>query len=726
MSDEKKTKKISRRKFIAGTLLGGTGLLFGATYLGRHALRRTMIEALETLAPAYLGETSNPLIWFEISNDNRITLHSPKVEMGQGTFTGLAQIAADELNVEMNQISVVHAASITGNLDGLSTGGSLSVAGLWQPLRELSATMRHMLTLEAAKKLGVAADSLSVEKGVISNGSQSITYGEVVQGVDNWEIPDTPPLKDVKEYQYVGQPIPRIDLVDKVVGTPMFGMDAQLPDMLYGAVVRPDRIGATYAGADTSKAKGMPGVVQIVEERDFVGVVAHSMTEAENAKNAIQAKWSIEKEWSTEDIDDAIKVGAGEPFVIQLHGDPDDALGSTGDKDDQYLSADYSTPIGAHAQIEPNGALAHAEGDRATVYISTQVVKITRDEVAASLGLDPENVNIIPTYLGGGFGRRLHTPNAIQAALLSKAVGKPVKCFFGRKAEFQNDTFRSPTHHVMKAKLDSSGMIEAISHDFSSGDVMYRNPLFPAIMETILGADGGALRGGLIQYRSIPNFQVTSWKVRLPFATSYWRSLGLLANTFAIEAFMDELAEKAGKDPVDFRLAHIQDDPAGNRLKAVIRAAASKSGYTDEVHNGRAMGFAASTDGGTPCAHAVEVSIEDGEIKVHKVVCAMDPGLSVNPDQVKAQCEGAIIMGLSASLYEKMYVDKNELRPVMFGAYRMAMMRNAPKEIDVILLEGQETPGPVGEPPLGPIGAAVANAVYRLTGKRSRSMPIEV
>ncbi len=726
MSEDKKSKKISRRKFIAGTLLGGTGLLFGATYLGRHSLRRTMFEALETMAPAYMGDVSDPLMWFEIFKDNRITLHSPKVEMGQGTFTSLAQIAADELNVDIDQISVVHAASITGNVDGLSTGGSLSVAGLWQPLRELSATMRQMLVLEASKKLGVGANTLSVEKGVISGSGKSITYGEVVQGVEEWEIPDTPPLKDVKEYQYVGKPIPRIDLVDKVVGSPIFGMDAELPGMLYGAVVRPDQIGATYAGADVSEAKGMPGVVKIVEEKDFVGVVARSMTEAENAKNAIKAKWTVEKKWQTEDIDAAIKVGAGEPNVIQLHGDEDVLLSAEDAADASYVTSEYTTPIGAHAQIEPNGALAHVEDGKATVYISTQVVKITRDEVAATLGFDAENVNIIPTYLGGGFGRRLHTPNAIQAALMSKAVGKPVKCFFDRKAEFQNDTFRSPTHHIMKAKLNRNGMIEAISHDYSSGDVMFGSPMFPAIMETILGADAGALRGALIQYRAIPNFTVTSWKVKLPFSTSWWRSLGLLANTFAIETFMDELAEKVGKNPVDFRLAHIQNDSAGNRLKAVIRAAAQKSGYVDEIRSGRAMGFAASTDGGTPCAHAVEVSIEDGEIKVHKVVCAMDPGLSVNPDQVRAQCEGAIIMGLSASLYEKMYVDDNQLRPVIYGAYRMALMRNSPKEIDVVLLRGQETPGPVGEPPLGPIGAAIANAVYRLTGKRSRSMPIEV
>ncbi|MEM9259316.1 MAG: molybdopterin cofactor-binding domain-containing protein, partial [Bacteroidota bacterium] len=355
-----------------------------------------------------------------------------------------------------------------------------------------------------------------------------------------------------------------------------------------------------------------------------------------------------------------------------------------------------------------------------------QVISLTRKEVAERLGFKEEQVIVKPTYLGGGFGRRLHTPNAVQAAVLSKAVGKPVKCFFNRKEEFQNDTFRPPTHNVMKGKLTADGRIEAIEHHVSSGDVMFGSPLIPSIATPIIGADVGAWRGSMIQYRSIPNFRAVSWRVKLPFATSWWRSLGLLANTFAIESFMDELAEKAGKDPVDFRLEHLQSDKAGVRLAKVIQTCAEKSGYRDTPQNGKAMGFAASTDANTPCAHVAEVSIEDGKIKVHKVTCVLDPGIAVNPDQVKAQCEGSIIMGMSAILFEKMTVEKGALRPVIYGAYEMALMRDAPKEIDVILLENDDKPGPVGEPPMGPIGAAIANAAYRLTGERMRRLPLQV
>ncbi|MCO6491116.1 MAG: xanthine dehydrogenase family protein molybdopterin-binding subunit [Phaeodactylibacter sp.] len=721
MSESRNKKTFSRRKFIVRSAVG-VGVLLGTGYFTRPIWRRSLAEMANSMEPSYLGDTETPQLWFEVTADNQVILHSPKVEMGQGTFTGLAQIAADELEVDIRQMKVVHAATATGNIDGLSTGGSLSISGLWQPLRELAATMREMLKNEAARILKMDAAALTVKEGVVSGNGQSLAYGDIVKTVTEWTIPDTPPLKGANAYQFVGKPIPRLDLRDKVIGAPIFGMDATMPDMLYGAVARPSAIGARYVSADTTEAEKMPGVVKVVKEKDFVGVVAKSRMEAENARNAIKVTWETGKKWQSEDIEEMIKVGKGEPFVIQKEGSAQNVL----DNGENIITAEYKSPIGAHAQLEPNGALAFVDGDKATVMISTQVVRITRGEVAGRLGLDEEKVNIIPTYLGGGFGRRLHTPNAMQAAVLSRAVGKPVKCFFNRQEEFQNDTFRPPTHHVMKARLSADGNIEAMEHHVSSGDVMFGSPLFPAIAQPILGADAGAWRGGMIQYGKIPNYRAVSWRVKLPFATSWWRSLGLLANTFAIESFMDELAIKAGKDPVQFRLDQIQDDEAGYRLKEVIKATADKAGWKDGVHNGRAMGFAASTDANTPCAHVAEVSIEGQEIRVHKVTCAIDPGLAVNPDQVRAQCEGAIIMGLSAALYEKMTVKNGRLTPTIYGPYRMALMKHAPKDIDVVILENADAPGAVGEPPLGPIGAAIANAVFRLTGRRLREMPLEL
>jgi len=699
----------------------GLGVVIGTGYFTRNIWQRYIAGFANTIEQPYQG-TTDASLWFEVTAENEVILHSAKVEMGQGTFTGLAQIAADELEVDIAQIRVVHAETISGNIDPFATGGSTSIASLWNPLREMAATMREMIRNEAAKQFGVDGGTLRIENGTVSDGGKTATFGEIVSKVTEWEAVDTPELKKVKDYNFVGKPIARVDLKDKVNGAPIFGMDAQMPDMLYGAVLRPSVIDAQLKSADTSKAAGMPGVIEVVKEEDFIGVIASSYHAAETAKNTIKAEWSINRAWQSKDIVDMIEVGKGDAQTIQKQGKSSSVL----DEAEDLITSEFRSPIGAHAQMEPNGAVAYVEDGKATVIMSTQVVEITRKEIASRLGLDKDQVNIKPTFLGGGFGRRLHTPNAVQAAVLSKAVGKPVKSFLNRQEEFQNDTFRPPTHHVLKAKLNAEGLIEALEHNVSSGSVAYGSPMLPAVVNKIIGSDVGAWRGGMIQYSGIPNFKAVSWHVSLPFATSWWRSLGLLANTFAIESFMDELAVKADKDPVDFRLAQISDDDRGYRLKEVIKSAAKKSGWKDGVVNNRAMGFACSTDANTPCAQVAEVSIENNKIVVHKVTCAMDPGLVVNPDQVRAQCEGAIIMGMSAAMFEKMEVVNNELKPTIYGPYKMALMRDAPKEIDVILLENADAPGPVGEPPLGPIGAAIANAVFRLTGQRLREMPLKL
>ncbi|MEM6377781.1 MAG: molybdopterin cofactor-binding domain-containing protein, partial [Bacteroidota bacterium] len=713
-------KKVSRRKFLVRAGLGTLGVLAFGTYVFRNSFRRTIFEATESLVPAYAGSGTEANLWFEVTTENKIIFHSPKVEMGQGTFTGLAQIIADELDVNMAHIMVTAAATATGIVDNVSTGGSLSIAGLWQPLREMAATMREMLKIEAARKMGVDAASIKTADGVLSNGSKSMTYAEVAQGVSEWEIPKTPELRPVKSYRFVGKPIERIDLKAKVIGAPIFGMDAEMPGMLHATVVRPEHIGAQLKSVDDSAAKQMPGIVKVVQKEDWVAIVADSYAEALAAKRKLKVEWDILKKWTEADIREILQVGQGDKMVTQKKGTALDP------EDERTFSLEFSSPIGAHAQMEPNGAVAEVKDGKATIIISTQVIGVTQKQVAKALGFKKEDVNIIPTYLGGGFGRRLDTKHAIVAAQISQEVGKPIKYFFTRKEEFQNDTFRPPTHHIMRGKLDEQGMLESLEHHYASGDVAIGSSIIPGVLNKVLGTDIGAMRGGNIMYAKIPNRKAVQWHTTLPFATSWWRSLGLLANTFAIESFIDEMALKAGKNPVEFRLAMLEDSGNQARIKEVIQLAAEKANYKDEAVGGRAMGFAASIDTGAPCAHAVEVSIEDNTIKVHKVVCAFDCGLAVNPDQVLAQCEGSIIMGMSGAMHEQMTIKDGKLFPTIYGPYRMALMRDAPKEIEVHLVQGSEQPLPVGEPPMGPIGAAVANAVRRLTGKRLTDMPLDL
>ena len=714
------SKKLSRRKFLVRGGLGTLGVLAVGTYLFRNPIRREIIGFAESFVAPYSGSGTEANLWFEITKDNTIVLHSPKVEMGQGTFTGFAQIAADELDVAIDQIQVIAASSASGIIDSLGTGGSLSIASLWTTLRELAATTREMVKLEASKKWNVSLDKLTTKNGIVFNGDEQLSYAEIAKDVTDWEIPDTPKLKPVKSYKLVGKPIPRIDLKAKVYGEPVFGMDAEMDNMLHAVILRPEYIGATFKNANFSKAEQMPGVVKVVQIDDWLGIVAKTYPEALAAKFEVDVEWNVSKKWTEEDIRTLISVGSGDEMIVQKEGD----VLETDAKD--TLELEFKSPIGAHAQLEPNGAVASYKDGKVTVILSTQVIGITQNQLSKALDIDKNNINVIPTYLGGGFGRRLNTNHAIQAVKLSKAVGQPVKYFFTRKEEFQNDMFRPPTHHIMKGRLNDKGLIENLEHHFASGNVAIDSLLLPDIANKVLGADFGAIRGGRIHYSNIKNVRSIQWHKTLPFATSWWRSLGLLANTFAIESFVDELALQGNKNPIELRLAQIKDNEEGIRLKNVIIKAQEASNYSDAISNGRAMGFACSTDTGTPCAQVVEVSIVEKEIKVHKVTCVMDCGIAVNPDQVRAQCEGAMIMAMSAAMHEKMYIEDGQLQPTIFGPYEMAMIKHAPKEINVHLIQGIDKPGPVGEPPLGPIAAAIGNAVRRLTGERLTEMPLKL
>ncbi len=714
------SKKVSRRKFLIRGGIGTIGVMALGTFVFRNPIRRSLFGVMEDLVAPYSGTGTEPNLWFEITKTNGVMVYSPKVEMGQGTFTGLAQIIADELDVTMQQIQMIGASTSTGIVDGISTGGSLSIAQLWQPLREMAATMREMIKQEAGKKLGVEVSSLSTKDGWVVGASHKLSYAEAVEGITEWDFPDTPPLKPLSDYKFIGKPLPRIDLKAKVFGDPIFGMDAEMPNMLHAVIVRPEHVGASFKSANIEEAEGMPGVEKVVNIDNWVGILANSYTQALAAKLKLKVEWDIPKKWTESEIRDLISVGKGNEMVIQKKGNV------LNDDEDGVKTMAFSSPIGAHAQLEPNGAVAFVQEQQATVILSTQVIGVTQKQVAEALDFDKENVNIIPTYLGGGFGRRLNTNHAVEAAKLSQLVQRPVKYFFTRKEEFQHDMFRPPTHHIMKGKLDQNGLLQGLEHHFASGNVAIDSVLFPAAFHDVLGADMGAIRGSGIQYKKIPNFRAVQWHNSLPFATSWWRSLGLLANTFAIESFVDEMAIASNQNPVAFRLKQIDDSEDGNRLKSVIETVAAKTNYKDEIIDGRVMGIAASTDAGVPCAHVVEASMVGSAFKIHKVTCVMDCGIAVNPDQVKAQCEGAIIMGISAAMHEKMTLEDGQLSPTIYGPYDMALMKHAPKEIDVFLMQGKDEPLPVGEPPLGPIAAAIGNAIRRLTNKRLTDLPLKV
>jgi isoquinoline 1-oxidoreductase beta subunit len=388
------------------------------------------------------------------------------------------------------------------------------------------------------------------------------------------------------------------------------------------------------------------------------------------------------------------------------------------------VSGEYRTPFAVHAHLEAQAALAEVQPDRIRVWSSTQAQSSVQSAVAKALGVDEKTVEVIPTYLGGGFGRKVGDEVAIEAARLARASGVPVHIGWTRTEDMRYGYFRPPTHHRLAARLDADGNLAALEHRQASGDVAFA--FLPNFLQPVMGADFGAYRGALIRY-AVPNKQTVAYRTELPIRTGWWRGLGLLANVYAVESFMDEAAHAAGADPLAFRLRHLDDAiPAHSRLKAVLNAAADLSGWGTPAPEGRARGIACCIDVDTAVAMVAEVSVvrETGQIRVHRVAAAMDAGLVVNPDGARAQVEGNIMWGVGSALIEELTVKDGQVEAGNFDRYPLLTMKEAP-DVDVVLLEaGDGRPRGVGEPPIGPVAAAIGNAVFALTGVRFRQLPM--
>lgn len=719
----RKKWRLSRRGFLVGAGVIGGGLALGYAF-GKPALHLRMAEMIDSGAGSPAPQVpSEPMLWVEIGPDNQALFHMPKIEMGQGVHTALAQIIAEELELDWQNIHVQHAGTLRGPLDGSGTTGSTTVSGMYPILREIAANMREMLRTEAAAQLSQPAANLMAVNGamIAKDKSVSRTYGEIVQAKQGkWQIPkDKPTLKAFADFKLIGQPMQRVDLPDKIVGDAVYGYDARLPNMLYGAVARSPTIAATFKSANGADAEKMPRVIKVVIDKDFVGVVAETREAAHAALAAVKIEWDEGKLWQQAEIDAMIAVRDGEGTVIQNDGNMSAALGGP---DANLIVAQYNSPFAVHAHLEPQAALADVQGDKAKVWVATQMPSFTRNDLATALGIKAEQIEIVPTYLGGGFGRKIGSDAAVPAARLSKAVGRPVHVGWVRQEEFQNGYLRPPTAHLLRANLGADGVIRALEHQQSSGEVAAG--FLPAFLMAMFGSDFGAWRGARIHYAT-PNRRTIARVEKLPVRTGWWRGLGLLANTFAVEGFIDELAHLAKIDPLAFRLKNLGDDAVGQRLRNVLQLAADKAGWATPTAAGHARGIACCVDANTVVAQVAEVSVESGKIRVHKVHCAIEPGLVINPDGVKAQSEGAITMGLSSTLIEEARIEAGKVNARNFDAYPLITMRETPA-IDVTVISQGEKPFGVGEPPIGPVAAAVANAVFVLTGQRLRRLPLKL
>jgi isoquinoline 1-oxidoreductase beta subunit len=715
----RKKRRITRRQFLIVAGASGAAALVGLRVLALPYARLQIADYLDSSGGPPIGIKAAPTAWFEILPDNRVRLFLPKVEMGQGVHTALAQAAADELEAAWENLEVLSAATGQGLDDPVGTSASNSVSSLYMILRQAGATVRQMLRAEGARQLGRPVEDTAAEQGyVFSKTDPAVrrSYGEIMVAAPALTVPEQPaPLKTAAEFRYIGKPMPRVDLRAKVLGRATYGIDVRLPGMAYGAVAHPPTVEGKLKRASAGRAESMPGVVKVVidPKTAFAGVVAESREQAYAALDALDLTWDAGHLWQQAEVEQAVTAGGPGGVVIQEEGTV---------RGRAEVEAEYRVPMAYHAHFEPLTAVAQVEAGAARIYTSTQAAVSVRGAVAGALGLKPEAVVVSQTYLGAGLGHKVETKAAVEAARLAQATGRPVHLVWSRAEDFRNSFVRPPTHHILRASLTAGGSIEALVHEQASGKVAL--PFLPAIAGAVLGHDFGAWRGARISY-NIPNRQTITWVADLPFLTGWWRGLGLLPNTFAVECFMDEIATAAGVDPIDLRLRHLPEGDIGPRLRAVLLAAADRAGWNSPAPAGRARGVACCADYGTVVAAVAEVSAEGGEIRVHKVTAAVDPGLIVNPDGVAAQVEGNVIMGLSSALLEETTVADGVLSPANFGAYPILSMAAVP-EIEVVLLQGDAKPHGIGEPPIGPVAPAVANAVHALTGKRLRRLPLRL
>jgi isoquinoline 1-oxidoreductase subunit beta len=713
---------LSRRTLIVGASIVAAAALVPAIRIARPWVVDYVLER----GPGPQETPDNVFVWFECHADGRLTLYAPKCEMGQGIHTALAQIAAEELNVDPSKLEVVQ-----GNLDrgysdaAVFTFASASVKELYTPLRLAAATLREMLVDEAKRQLNardvVAKDGRLI---LLSDPVRSLTYGEVVarkQG--DWSEPARPvELKPQFEFAWIGKSVARIDMHAKVTGRAVYGYDARVPGMLYGAVARPPRYGARLLKAGTDGASRAPGVVGVVKdlEHGFVGVVCKQRTQAWNALKQLELEWEGGLQMNMSELDALITVHPGKGKILRDVGNVRQAL-----LDGRLVQAEYRTPMAAHAHLEPLAALAIPHDAFMEIRAATQNPGRVRDDVKRALGSDLD-VRVSATYLGGGFGRKAGHSTAVDAARLARAVGKPVHVGYTREEDLRHAYYRPPSHSVFKGTVSPVGKIRAIHQSVAEAGILWAVGPLPGwgAVEQLLGFDPGGLIGKIAPYE-LENYRIENSFVDFPVPTGPWRGLGLFANAFAVESFIDELAASIGADPLVFRLANLPGTELGKRIRNVLEKAADHAGWHAPLEGGRARGIACCTDVGTVVAQVAEVSVVDGHIQVHRVTCAVDPGFAVNPAGCILQAQGSIMMGLSSTLVERIEVSAGMVTATNFHDYPILTFSQAP-QIDVLVVNSGATPFGMGEPAVGAVAPAVANAVFKATGRRLRSVPLQV
>ena len=704
---------LSRRTFLQAGAATGGGLMLS---LGLPV----------ATGDAQAAEGFAPNAFVRIEGDGQVVLTMPYVEMGQGTYTSIPMLIAEELEVDLKQVRLEHAPpneKLYGNplLGGIqATGNSNAVRASWQPLRQAGATARTMLVAAAAKRWNVDAATCRAQSGEVLHAptGRRIKYGELAADAARMPVPESVALKRPEDFKLIGTPAKRLDTPAKVNGTAVYGIDARPPGVKVATLAQSPVFGGRVKSVNDTAAKAVKGVRQIVRLDDAVAVVADHMGAAKKGLAALKIEWDDgpHAKLNTDAIARELEQATLNPgAVAQNIGDIDKAMAGAVTK----VEATYQLPFLAHATMEPMNCTVHVRRDGCEIWVGSQAMARVQAGAAKTAGLPLDKVVVHNHLIGGGFGRRLEADGVIRAVEIAKHVDGPVKVVWTREEDIQHDMYRPYWLDRMSAGLDETGKPVAWSNRFAGSSVLARwaPPTFNN------GLDPDTTEGAIDLAYALPNMHVEYVRVEPPgIPTAFWRSVGPSHNVFVTESFMDELAAAAKQDAVAYRLALLDKSP---RAKAVLALAAQKAGWGQPLPKGSGRGVSLQFAFATYMAQVAEVEVsKDGAVRVRRVVCAVDCGTAVNPDTVRAQIQSAIVFGVTAALYGKITLKDGRVEQSNFDSYQILRMNEAPA-VEVHIVQNSEPSGGMGEAGTSAIAPAVANAVFAATGKRLRKLPID-
>jgi isoquinoline 1-oxidoreductase subunit beta len=706
-------KALSRRGFLQAGAAAGGGLMLSL------CLPFAKGEAQAA------GDTFAPNAFVRIERDGQIVLTMPYVEMGQGTYTSIPMLIAEELEVDLKQVRLEHAPPderrYSNPLLGVqATGNSNAIRGAWQPLRQAGAAARLMLISAAAGRWNVDSATCRAQQGVVIHEltDRRLSYGELAADAARLPVPQTMALKHPRDFKLIGTPAKRLDTPSKVNGTAVFGIDVRPPGVKVATLAQSPVFGGRVKRVDDAAAKAIRGVRQIVRLDDAVAVVADHMGAAKKGLAALVIEWDdgpharLTTEVIAAELEQAMLTSGA---VAENIGDADRAMATAVTK----VEATYQLPFLAHATMEPVNCTVHVRRDHCEVWVGTQALARAQAVAAKTAGLPLDQVVVHNHLIGGGFGRRLEADYVVRAVEIAKQVDGPVKAVWTREEDIQHDMYRPMFLHRLSAGLDAKGRPVAWKNHYAGSSVIARY-LPPAFNN---GLDPDTTEGAIDLVYDLPNLHVEYVRVEPPgIPTAFWRSVGPSRNVFVTESFMDELAAAAKQDPVAYRLALLDKTP---RAKAVLALAADKAGWGEKLPPRIGRGVSIQNAFATYMAQVAEVEVgKDGSVRVWRVVCAVDCGTVINPDTVQAQIQSAIMFGITAALYGEITLKNGRVEQANFDSYQILRMNEAP-DVEVHIIPSGEAPGGLGEAGTSAIVPAVTNAIFAATGKRLRKLPAD-